>query len=251
MADNTQRFSNRVDNYVKYRPSYPKEIIAFLEKQIQFNSSFIIADIGSGTGIITKLFLDNGNTVYAVEPNEPMRNAAENILNDFNSFISVDGTAEQTTLSGSSIDLITAAQAFHWFHPAKTKEEFKRILKPGGYCCLIWNERSVESPFDKAYEQLLFDYAIDYANVDHKNIDDKKVALFFNPEFFIKQNFPNKQVFDFEALKGRLLSSSYSPDEAHSNYDAMIATLKNIFTTFNQNNTVEFNYETKVYLGKL
>jgi ubiquinone/menaquinone biosynthesis C-methylase UbiE len=251
MPDNTQRFSNRVDNYVKYRPFYPKEIIAFFEKEIQFNSSCIIADIGSGTGILTKLFLDNGNTVYAVESNEPMRNAAEYILNDYSSFISVDATAEQTTLSGNSIDLITAAQAFHWFDIPKTKAEFKRILKADGYCCLIWNERLVESPFEKAYEQLLFDYSTDYSNVDHKNINDEKIAMFFAPQHVIKQSFHNKQVFDFESLKGRLLSSSYAPDETHSNYSVMIEMLKNIFATFNQNNAVEFNYETKVYLGKL
>jgi ubiquinone/menaquinone biosynthesis C-methylase UbiE len=251
MADNTQRFSNRVDSYVKYRPSYPKEIIAFFEREIQFNSDSIIADIGSGTGILTKLFLDNNNTVYAVEPNEPMRNAAEYILKDYNSFISVYGTAEQTTLQDNSVDLTTAAQAFHWFDSAKTKAEFKRILKADGYCCLIWNERLVESPFEKAYEQLLFDYSTDYSNVDHKNINDEKIAMFFAPQHFTKQSFPNKQVFDFEALKGRLLSSSYALNENHSNYTSMIATLKDIFATFNQNNKVQFNYETKVYLGKL
>jgi ubiquinone/menaquinone biosynthesis C-methylase UbiE len=251
MADNTQRFSNRVDNYVKYRPSYPKEIISFPEEQIHFNSSFVIADIGSGTGILTKLFLDSGNTVYAVEPNEPMRNAAEFILKDYTSFISVDGTAEQTNLLDNSVDLITAAQAFHWFDPAKTRTEFKRILKDGGYCCLIWNERLVESPFEQAYEQLLFEYSTDYSSVDHKNINDEKIALFFEPNQFIKQSFPNKQVFDFESLKGRLLSSSYAPDESHSNYAAMIEMLNEIFIKFNQSNAVEFNYETKVYLGKV
>jgi ubiquinone/menaquinone biosynthesis C-methylase UbiE len=251
MTDNTQRFSNRVDNYVKYRPSYPTEIFTFLENEIQFNSSCIIADIGSGTGILSQMFLNNGNTVYAVEPNEPMRNAAEKILNDYNSFISVDATAEQTTLQDNSIDLITAAQAFHWFDPVKTRAEFKRILKENGYCCLIWNDRVVESPFEKAYEKLLSEYSTDYTKVDHKYMNDERVAAFFAPERYIKQSFHNKQVFDFEALKGRLLSSSYVPEENEMNYDAMIALLKNIFTTFNQNNAVVFNYETKVYLGKL
>jgi ubiquinone/menaquinone biosynthesis C-methylase UbiE len=251
MNDNTQRFSNRVGNYVKYRPSYPTEIIVLLEKEIQFDNSFIIADVGSGTGILTKLFLDNDNTVYAIEPNEPMRNAAEYILNDYNSFISVNGTAEQTTLPGSSINIITVAQAFHWFDPVKTRVEFKRILKDGGYCCLIWNDRVIESPFEKAYENLLLEYSTDYSKVDHKYMNDERVSTFFEPQYYIKQSFSNKQVFDFEALKGRLLSSSYVPEENDLNYAAMIVALKNIFTTFNQNNAVEFNYETKVYLGKL
>ncbi len=251
MSDNTKRFSNRVDNYVKYRPSYPAEIIAFLENEMQFNKNFVVADIGSGTGILSKIFLDNGNAVYGVEPNEAMRKKAEEILQDFSLFKSINATAEQTTLQNSSIDVITAAQAFHWFDAVKTKTEFKRILKPNGYCVLIWNERSVASAFEKAYEQLLFDYAIDYKKVNHKNIDEKKIAAFFSPHSFIQRSFINKQVFDFEGLKGRLLSSSYSPAENHPEHNAMIEALMNIYSLYNQNNTVQFNLETKVYIGNL
>jgi len=251
MNDNTQRFSNRVDNYVKYRPSYPTEIISFLEKEIGFNKNFVIADIGSGTGILSEIFLKNGNTIFGVEPNAPMRNKAEELLKDYSTFKSIDGTAEQTTLQNESIDLITAAQAFHWFDAEKTKQEFKRILKQNGYCCLIWNERLNNSDFLKAYEQLLKDYSTDYTKVDHKNIDDKKIEAFFSPNIVVKKSFSNKQVFDFEGLKGRLLSSSYTPDENHPNYHTMIESLMNIYSSFNQNNQVQFNYETKVYLGKL
>jgi ubiquinone/menaquinone biosynthesis C-methylase UbiE len=251
MNDNTKRFSNRVDNYVKYRPSYPKEIISFFEKEIQFNNKFIVADIGSGTGILSRMFLDNGNTAFGIEPNEPMRERAEELLKDYTTFKSVDGTAEQTKLENESVDLITAAQAFHWFDAEKTKTEFKRILKPNGYCCLIWNERLVTSAFEKAYEKLLLDYAIDYTSVNHKNIDEKKIAAFFAPHQFMQQTFNNKQIFDFEGLKGRLLSSSYTPDENHPKHNAMIESLMNIYSSFNQNNTVQFDYETKLYLGRL
>jgi SAM-dependent methyltransferase len=251
MNDNTQRFSNRVDNYVKYRPSYPKKIISFLESTIQFNNKFIVADIGSGTGILSQLFLENGNTVFSIEPNEPMRKKSEELLHSYSSFKSINGTAEQTTLENESVGLITAAQAFHWFDAEKTKAEFKRILKTNGYCCLIWNERLVISAFEKAYEQLLLDYTIDYTSVNHKNIDEKKIAAFFAPHQFIQQTFSNKQVFDFDGLKGRLLSSSYTPDENHSKHKPMIKALKNIFDSFNQNNNVQFDYETKVYLENL
>lgn len=251
MNDNTKRFSNRVDNYVKYRPSYPREIISFLEIFFQFNNKLIIADIGSGTGILSKIFLENGNTVYAVEPNEPMRNKAAELLKNHPSFKSIDGTAEQTKLQNESVDIITAAQAFHWFDAVKAKAEFKRILKPNGYCCLMWNERLSISPFEKAYEQLLFNYSTDYAKVDHRNIDDKKIKAFFSPQRVTKKSFSNQQVFDFDGLKGRLLSSSYAPDETHPKHNAMIQQLKNIFDSFKQNNIVEFNYETKLYLGKL
>ncbi len=251
MNDNTQRFSNRVDNYVKYRPIYPTEIIAFLEQKIEFNKDVIVADIGSGTGILSEIFLNNGNRVFGVEPNKPMRNKAEDLLHKHASFKSINGTAEQTTLQNASIDLITAAQAFHWFDAGKTKAEFKRILKPNGYCCLIWNERLNNSDFLKAYEQLLKDYSTDYTKVDHKNIDEKKIAAFFWPNKVIKQSFSNKQVFDFDGLKGRLLSSSYAPDEQHPKHAAMINALENIFTSFNQNNAVQFVYDTNVYLAEI
>jgi ubiquinone/menaquinone biosynthesis C-methylase UbiE len=251
MNDNTKRFSNRVDNYVKYRPSYPKEIISFLENEIQFNNKFVVADIGSGTGILSKLFLDNNNIVYGVEPNAAMRSKAEELLQSHSSFKSIDGTAEQTNLQNTSADLITAAQAFHWFDAEKTKAEFKRILKPRGYCCLIWNERLSSSDFEKAYEELLFEYSTDYSKVDHKNINDEKIEAFYAPHHVIKKSFNNKQVFDFEGLKGRLLSSSYAPDETHPKHNAMTETLKKIFKSFNQNNTVQFNYETKLYVGNL
>lgn len=251
MNDNTERFSNRVDNYVKYRPSYPAEIISFLEETIQFNKNSVVADIGSGTGILSKLFLDNGNIVYGVEPNAPMRLKAEELLQNYPSFKSINGTAEQTTLHNTSIDLITAAQAFHWFDIAKTKTEFKRILKTNGYCCLIWNERFNDSPFAKAYDNLLLEFSTDYSKVDHKNIDDKKIETFFSPNRVIKKSFSNKQVFNFYGLKGRLLSSSYAPDEKHPKHKEMIEALQKIFNSFNQNNAVQFNYETKLYLGKL
>ncbi|HVX25358.1 MAG TPA: methyltransferase domain-containing protein [Parafilimonas sp.] len=180
-----------------------------------------------------------------------MREKAEQLLKKYSSFKSINGTAEQTNLQNESIDLITAAQAFHWFDAEKTKQEFQRILKQNGYCCLIWNERLVNSDFLKAYEQLLKDYSTDYTKVDHKNIDDKKIDAFFAPNKVIKQSFSNKQVFDFESLKGRLLSSSYAPDGNHPKHHTMIEHLKHIFDSFNQNNQVQFDYETKVYLARL
>ena len=251
MKNSTTRFSNRVEQYVKYRPSYPKEIIPFLEKNAGLTSSFVIADIGSGTGISSKIFLDNGNTVFGVEPNKEMRSKAEELLQHYPSFISVDGTAENTTIENASIDMIVAGQAFHWFDAERTKAEFRRIARTHAYCVLIWNERLVQSPFEKAYEQLLLDYAIDYKEVDHRNINEEKIANFFSLNDFIAQVFPNKQVFDFEGVKGRLLSSSYVPDEMHPRFSSMIKTLEEIFAVHAVNNAVQFNYETKLYAGKM
>lgn len=252
MHNSTQRFSDRVDNYIKYRPSYPIEIIDFLKKETGFYSNSVIADIGSGTGISAELFLKNGNTVYGIEPNKEMRGAAEKLLKLYPKFKSVNAPAENTGLKNTGIDYIIAAQAFHWFDVEKCKAEFQRILKPKGYVVLIWNDRKTEStPFLKAYEALLQKFSTDYQSVNHKNIDKKIFDNFFGKENYKLKIFPNEQVFNYESLLGRLMSSSYVPSPNHLNYLPMIKELKNIFEKYNESGRVKFEYETKVYYGRI
>lgn len=251
MEDSTKRFSDRVENYVKYRPHYPKEIIPFLIEHIGLSDEKIIADIGSGTGISTELFLENGNKVYGIEPNKEMREAAEKYLVQFKYFISVGGTAEETLLENDSMDVVICGQAFHWFDVQKAKQEFKRILKENGYVILLWNSRKIDtSDFLIAYEKLLLKFGTDYEKVVHKTLesgDDKTIEWFFAPHKSYVHSFKNMQVFDFEGLKGRLLSSSYAPIDNTE----MLDELKNIFDEYNKNGSVEFEYETKVYWGKM
>lgn len=247
--DNTQRFSNRVDNYVKYRPGYPREVLRFLSETKGFAPDWKVADIGSGTGISTALFLDNGNTVYAVEPNDAMRQKAEDLLGSNPRFISINGTAEGTTLPSSGIDLIIAGQAFHWFDPGAAKKEFARILRPGGAIALMWNERQKQSDFEKAYEGLLQAYGTDYKKVNHSNITEKEISAFFQPASFQLRAADNRQSFDWERLKGRLLSSSYIPLEPTEKYEKMMGRLREIFDTCQQDGVVYFDYQTKVYIA--
>lgn len=248
--NNTQRFSDRVDDYVKYRPGYPKEILTFLKEATGFSPDWIVADIGSGTGISTPLFLDNGNTVYAVEPNGPMRNKAEELLGSNPHFISIDGTAEATTLPAASIDLIIAGQAFHWFDPTPTKKEFHRILRPEGSIALMWNERQTSSDFEKAYEAILQEYGTDYLQVKHSNITPDDIGSFFSPAPYQLRIADNRQAFDRARLQGRLLSSSYIPTQQDSRYKKMISDLNHIFQTYQQDGLVHFDYQTKLYIGK-
>ena len=251
MSNTVERFSNRVANYVKYRPTYPKEVLRFLQDELNLQSDSVIADIGSGTGISTKLFLENGNTVYGVEPNASMRAAAEEFLKDFPNFKSVDGTSENTTLEDDSIDFVTAAQAFHWFEPEKTRREFKRILKPDGYAVLIWNERQLDAnEFLREYENFLLRFGNDYAKVRHDNVSDEKLEDFFQGDFQTA-GFQNAQIFDFEGLKGRVLSSSYMPSETDARYAEMTKSLYGIFTKHAENDRIAVLYDTNVYYGKL
>lgn len=248
--DSTKRFSDRVGDYVKYRPDYPAAILSTLQAAYSFSPDWKVADIGSGTGISTELFLRGGNRVYAVEPNEAMRAKAEELLAHYPGFRSVNGTAEVTGLPAGSIDLIVAGQAFHWFDPVKTRQEFGRISRPGAIVALIWNERLMETPFEREYEELILYYAGDYKTINHKNITDAQIGDFFYPQDFVLHQFGNGQDFDFEGLKGRLLSSSYIPKEGER-FAEMIGVLGRLFEKYAVNGKVRVRYDTKMYSGVL
>jgi SAM-dependent methyltransferase len=248
MSDSTIRFSDRVEDYVKYRPRYPETVVAYLQHAYTLTAAWDIADIGSGTGISAELFLRNGNRVYGVEPNVEMRRKAEELLAGDGGFISIDGTAEATGLADARVDLIVAGQAFHWFDAVRCRVEFMRILRPGGVVVLIWNERLIDSPFEKEYEALILRYGTDYTYVKHKVNSDEKIGEFFQPAVFVLAVFPNEQLFDFEGLKGRLLSSSYIPKEGNA---AMLQALSELFDRHAVGGRVRVGYDTKVYSGIL
>lgn len=251
MTDSTKRFSNRVDDYIKYRPGYPKEVISLLIAECGLLPDSVVADVGSGTGILSELFLRQGNSVYGIEPNEEMRVAAERLLKDYENFQSIDGRAEATTLAAHSIDFLTAGQAFHWFDQIKAREEFARILKPQGWAALIWNERRLDStPFLRAYEDLLLEFGTDYEQVRHENVE-KDIAIFFAPEECELAAFENLQEFDFEGLRGRLLSSSYIPAPQDRKYQPMLERLRETFLAYQKDDKVIVEYDTKVYYGHL
>lgn len=252
MSDSTKRFSSRVDNYIKYRPGYPQAVITTLQDECQLTTESTIADIGSGTGILTVLFLQNGNPVFAVEPNAEMRSAGERLLQGYPRFHSIAGRAEATTLAGQSVDFVVAGQAFHWFDHQKARVEFMRILRPDGWVMLVWNERETQaSPFLVAYEQLLQRYATDYSQVDHRQVDQTVLANFYGAQGFKSKTFRHQQNFDHAGIRGRLLSSSYTPEPGHPNYNPMLAELAEIFHSYQVDGRIAFEYSTKLYYGQL
>jgi SAM-dependent methyltransferase len=255
----TTRFSDRVADYVKYRPHYPLEILDLLAARCDLTPESVIADVGSGTGILTKLFLENGNPVIGVEPNTDMREAAERYLADYARFTSVDGTAEATRLPKHAVDFVLVGQAFHWFDQDRTRAEFQRILKDGagneaerGWCVLVWNDRRVDTtPFLIDYEALLQRFATDYNEINHKNVQDASVfTAFFGGEFF-EATFDNIQHFDFEGLMGRLNSSSYIPPRTDPKHPAIEKAAREIFEAHAVNGRVAFEYDTRVYCGRI
>jgi SAM-dependent methyltransferase len=240
-----------VENYVRYRPGYPAEVVQTLRVECGLGPSLKVADIASGTGIWTRMLLENGNRVFGVEPNSEMREAGERLLAGFPSFTSVSGTAEASTLPDQSVDFVTAAQAAHWFDRARSRKEFARILKPGGWLVLLWNERCTDSTaFLRDYEQLLLTYGTDYREVRHENTT-AAVNEFFDPAPFQERAFPLQQVFDYAGLEGRLLSSSYAPGPDHPQCAPMLLELRRIFDLHQIDHRDAVQYHTRVFYGRL
>ena len=253
MSDPTQRFSSRVEDYIRYRPSYPSAIVELLRRECGLTPRWTVADVGSGPGNLSRLFLENGNRVLAVEPNREMREAGERFLGGHPGFESVEGAAEATGLPEGSVDLVVAGQAFHWFDGDRARREFRRILRPPRWVALVWNERRVAgAPFLEAYERLLEAHGTDYAEVRHRDAaDTRALEAFFGPGGYVTASFENAQVFDLDGLRGRLLSSSYAPLAGQPGHEEMLAGLRAVFTEHQEGGTVAFEYDTRVYYGRI
>lgn len=254
MRNPVERFTSRVDNYVRYRPSYPAAVLDLLAQRCGLTAHSRVADMGSGTGILTRLLLQRGARVWGIEPNQAMRTAAEQLLVGEERFQSVAATAEASTLHADSIDLITAGQAFHWFDVPRARAEFARILVRGGWVALIWNEREKHaSAFLDEYERLLLRCSREYRQVseDRSRAENPETArhLFGHaPQVAL---FANPQRLSFEHLLGRLQSSSYSPQRGDPEYEPMTQGLREVFARHQHNGEVAFAYETRVYYGQL
>ncbi len=252
MSDPKERFTTRVADYVRFRPGYPAELLDCLASDCGLEAGDSVADVGSGTGILTAGLLARGLRVFAVEPNEAMRRAAEQRLAAAPLFVSVAGSAEATALPDGSVDGVVAAQAFHWFDRDRARDEFARILRPGGVVALIWNDRRARgNSFLEGYERLLQDWGIDYAEVNHGLVDDAALAAFFSPGPFGRRTFANAQALDLEGLRGRVLSASYMPGPGHPRHEPMLAALEELFEASEQGGLVTLEYDTRITFGPL
>ncbi|MFC5743515.1 class I SAM-dependent methyltransferase [Dyella tabacisoli] len=246
----TQRFSDRVEDYVRYRPDYPPALLQWLHREHGVSARWQVADIGAGTGISSKLFLDAGHQVIAVEPNTPMRAAAERWLADYPDFRAIDGRADASGLDDHSVDLISVAQAFHWFDPVASRCEFHRILRPKGLAAIYWNSRRLlGTPFLEGYEALLRNYSSDYARVAEHYPDEAQMREWFGTGFRGTARFEHAQRLDFDALRGRLMSSSYAPQAGHINHEPMLRSLRELFDACAEHDRISFDYDTCIYVG--
>ena len=243
------RFSDRVADYVRYRPSYPPALIDFLEKEANLKPGHRIADIGSGTGKLTELLLQRGWEVFAVEPNKEMRDAAERLLGAYSNFHSLNGKAELLPLPYDNFKLLTIAQAFHWVDPVKFRAEAREILASRGKAALIWNSRRRDLPLMKDYDELLVEMVPEYERDMEKSEDLEKIKAFFGHEKFHHRTFSYRQTLDWEGLKGRLMSASYCPLPSDPTHIPLMSKLKRLFDSYEEDGQVRFEYETVVYVG--
>jgi len=257
---NVGKFDGKGENYSKYRPSYPKEFIDYINSIDGLDENSIIADIGSGTGILSKQLLDIGKCVITVEPNADMRGIAESILGDYKNFTSINATAENTTLSDHSVDLITVAQAFHWFDRDKFKEECKRILKPDGKVVLVWNTRVPANESMEDYERIIRKYCPDFEGFSGRKCSSlyKEAGLEGENDFEIffdngyeEKSFQNDLINSLERFIGGALSASYAPNENDENYTAFVTDLKTCFNKHAVNESMLMPFVTRSYLGKV
>jgi ubiquinone/menaquinone biosynthesis C-methylase UbiE len=252
MEDTYSRFSRVVENYVRYRPHYPPQLVDVLKAECGLLPAQIVADIGSGTGLLTELFLKNGSRVYGIEPNPEMRSAAEHLLRAYPLFTSTAATAEATTLADHSVHMITAGQAFHWFKPELVRQEFLRILIPQGWVVLVWNlERSDGSPFAAAFEQFWQKYIDPRTSFSRERKRPDYITQFFGADIVNEKSLDNYQVCDFESLKGRVASSSSAPQADDPRYPTMRDELLAIFSQYQEDGTVTLEYDTRIVYGQL
>lgn len=248
---NENKFTGRADIYAKHRPSYPEAFIEYLYSKAGFNKDSVIADIGSGTGILTQLLLGKGSFVYGVEPNADMRKAAEQELAQYKNFASVNQSAESTGLKDRSVDFVTAAQAFHWFDRQKFKAECQRILKEKGKAVLVWNSRDMSNEFVQKCDELNRAYCPDYKGFSGGMNHDSSGAFadFFKDGLYDCVVFQNDLMFDLNGFIGRSLSASYAPKEGADHYEPYVSGLKQLFELYGDSGSLRMPNLTRTYIG--
>ncbi len=248
----TERFTKRVGDYVRARPSYPAGLIDLLRTECRLPNGGSIADLGSGTGILTAQLLEAGYEVFAVEPNPAMAEAATTALGHLLGFHRVDRPAESTELPDAAVDLVVAAQAFHWFDVDRARVEVRRILRPEGAVALIWNSRrTTGTALAEAYEAMLARWADGYERISRRWGDAQAIGRFFGHDDWVQHKLPNHQTLDRELLRSRLLSSSYAPSEGDARHEPMVTELDRIFDAHAVDGFVRLEYDTDVYCGAL
>lgn len=248
---NEHKFDQKGGIYSKARPSYPDKLFSYLTGNGYVGKATVIADIGSGTGKFTQQIGRYSEKVFAVEPNDDMRLIAEKNFSDCRNIISVNGSAENTTLSDSSVDFITVAQAFHWFDRKAFKAECRRILRKNGKVLLVWNDRDTDSELIRENYDINRRFCPNFKGSSN-GIDFSKEAFddFFEGDFIVVE-FGNDLIYDENTFVSRCLSSSYAPNQDDENYNPYVNELRELFEKYSKNSVIPYPYITRCYIGNV
>jgi len=250
VTDTIHRFDERAADYNRFRPSYPVEMISFFTSELGLNPGDVLVDVGAGTGKLTHLLLENGNQVYAVEPNDQMRAIADALLFHYEGYRSIPGTAESTNIPDNTADFVFTAQAFHWFDVERIREEFRRILKGKSLVVLIWNVRNThDSVFLKEYDIILRTFSSEYAARERNKIEHNKIERVYGPQGYETAYFPHSQTLSEEGLIGRVVSNTYTPSPGDGNFKELLAAVRALYDEFQENGKVQIDYTTNVIYG--
>lgn len=250
---NTDIFTGKANNYAKYRPTYSREFIEYLYSDVGFKKESVIADIGSGTGILSELLLERSETVYCIEPNDDMMSIAKNVLENYKGFKPINAPAENTTLVNNSIDFITVAQAFHWFDTDQFKHECIKILKERGKVILIWNRMDMQTDIVLENEKINRELGSNFKGF-HNGInpdDNRALGTFFKNGKYERRQFDNDLIFAMDNFIGRNISSSHAPKEGDENYNSYISALKSLFDAYSVDDLLCIKNYTICYIGEV
>jgi len=249
--DHHSKFSSKAEIYAKYRWDYDPKAIASLCQIAGINHNSVVADIGSGTGMLTAHFVNNVSKIYAIEPNAEMRAIALKNLAQYPAFVSIDALADSTTLPDNSVDLIVVGRAIHWFNAETTKPEFLRILKPNGWLatCRVTHEdlELLEALKILRKTESGWNVAQDKSKILENN--DLESYYFNNNYQTIKQHSVIQE--DWQQFLGRMLSHSPAPNSNNPLFPKFEAAAKKIFQSYSKAGILEIKIATEIKLGKI
>lgn len=251
-SDSTERFSVRVEAYLAGRPRYPAAIVSHLAERGALPAKATIADIGIGTGLSAEPFLAAGHRVIGIEPNAPMRKAGAEYLARHADFDMREGSADATGLPTASVDLVLAAQAFHWFEAARFRTESLRILRPGGWTALVWNDRDLDgTPFLAGYEALLIEHGTDYLAIRYRHQDTDAIPVYFGGRTPVPAEFRHMRRMNWEAISALAQSASYLPAAGQPGHAELMAALRRLFDACAEHGSIEMRYTCRVHAAPL
>jgi ubiquinone/menaquinone biosynthesis C-methylase UbiE len=252
MLNTAAVFTPLAEDYARYRPGYPAEVLDALVTTCGLTPDWVVADIGAGTGNLARLFLASGHHVVGVEPNREMREAGERLLAAYPTFRNLGGTAERIPLAAQSVDLVTVGQALHWFDVDQAKREFRRILRCPGWVAVSWNDRLPDaSEFTREYDALTRTCAATHPPLCAVPFSVGIDRLFEGMPTPRHASFSHTQRFDLPGFLGRARSSGYLPQAGAPGYTELAMSMTDLFHRHQHDGAVVFYYMAQLYVGQL